>query len=477
MNTFVQAIADESTKTLTENGAPTYTSSLNPVLDMFFLLGGKRGARYEAICKIIDPAFAANPELAARVALYNRDILQGQGERQIYRHIIRYLCQNSRFQDIVLRLMRSTLRLGRADDLFVFTKFGNATVRTATLDHIAEELRAGNGLMAKWMPRKGPVFNLVRHHMNLSPKQFRRLIVDLTNVVETKMCERRWTEIDFSTVPSKAMSIYSKAFKRHAPEEYESYITSVETGKVNVKTGKVEKINAKAVYPYEIISMSDERTGQQLWENLPDFVPEGVSFIPVIDTSGSMEALIDQGSNRGAVACIDVAASLGIYLAERNKGPFKDLWINFHSNPKFRMLQGTTVYQKLKSLDFSDWGGSTNLMKAMQLIADVAIKNNVDPADMPKFLIVISDMEFNDHGYGSHMEMIKNVFNQHGYEVPNIIWWNVQSRNNTVPVRFDTRGTALVSGCSPSIMKQVLSGECNPQSMMLNTIMQDRYNF
>jgi hypothetical protein len=77
----------------------------------------------------------------------------------------------------------------------------------------------------------------------------------------------------------------------------------------------------------------------------------------------------------------------------------------------------------------------------------------------------------------SAMQMIQRKYESAGYEVPKLVFWNLNSKDNA-PVKFDESGTALVSGFSPAIVKPLLSGNLEkftPEAVMLETIMQDRY--
>lgn len=482
MNTFANAIVNEATTTRTENGAVTYSTSLDPVVDMFFHLAAKRGFSYDEIVKVIDPAFRTDSELAFRVALWVRDIREGAGERQIYRYVLRYLAEHKEYE-VLDRAITATLDLGRTDDLFVLLQYGN--VKDRVLNKIAAELQNGNGLVAKWIPRKGPVNIAIRNFLGISAKEFRKLIVGLTNVVETKMCAKEWDKINYSHVPSVAGTRYRKAFIRNDGVRYGEFINRVKTGAVNQETGKVEKINTGTLYPYDItkgivssygrrhVTDADREALDVLWNNLTDFVPEGLSFIPVIDTSGSMTASV--GSS--GVTCMDVATSLGVYLAERNKGAFKDLWMNFHTVPNWQRLRQGDIVDKIQGLDYHNWGGGTNLEAAMHLIMKTARENNVPQSDMPQFLLVLSDMEFNTWGSSAPGKQVRDLFEANGYEMPNIVWWNIQSRNSSTPVRANEQGMALVSGFSPAIVNNLLHGEITPFAIMMNTIMKDRYSY
>jgi hypothetical protein len=337
-------------------------------------------------------------------------------------------------------------------------------------------LRDGNGLAAKWAPRensKNKAFaKKLREFMNLSPRQYRKLVSGLTSVVESQMCAKEWEGINFSHVPSVASSRYSKAFWKRQPERYGEFVQKATKGEV--------KINASALFPYECFKSSvDELTANALWNQLPDYVQEGVSFIPMVDVSGSMTA---RAGGTGETSCMDVAISLGMYLAERNKTAFNRLLMTFSSDPAWVKVPNIdSVREKYRKIQGSNWGMSTNLDAGMRLVLDTAIKNKVPASDMPQYLLIMSDMEFNGGYYGdkntSVAERTKKAFEQAGYEMPQIVWWNIQSRNGTTPVRADEKGMLLVSGCSPAITKTVLTGKrVTPYEAMMEVISVERYD-
>lgn len=474
-NAFVDAIVDDATTTTTENGDKTFSTSLNANVDLFFQGGALRTADWKRIHKLFSAAFAENPELATRIALYMRDIRGGAGERKFFRTVLQYL---EKYElDYLVRIIPLVPALGRWDDLFsVMNSDGSAQ---AVLSLYAQALIAGDGLAAKWAPREkqNPVLAArIRNYLHLSAKDYRKLIATASNTVEQKMCAREWDQIIYSHVPSVASARYAKAFRRHDSAGYAAYLDAVRNNKVDDKTGKIAKINTGAVFPYDVVKANvDDVTADTMWNKLPDYVPEGLSFMPIVDVSGSMTTHRISPS----VNALDVALSLGVYLSERNKSAFKDLFITFSINPRFQKIKGGTIRARLESLDHHDWSMSTDLDKAMGLILDTAVKNNVPQSDMPDFLLVMSDMEFNSGGYDrstSVAERTKQAFEAAGYKLPNIVWWNIASRSDTTPVRFNEKGMALVSGASPAIVKSLLGGEVSPIAIMKRAVMVDKYN-
>lgn len=476
MNKFVNAIRNETTVTSTANGAKTYSTSLDAIVDMFFHLPAKRGYAVGQITKFVKPAFEQDPELAFRVALYIRDAREGAGERRTFRIILDWLQENG-YRDYVGRAIPALVELGRFDDIYylIENEKDEEIARYATYVTCHYLLEAKNGLAAKWMPRKGKVFARVRDMLQMRTGDFRRFIVSLTNVVEQKMCAKEWDQINYSHVPSVAMTRYMKAFSRNDGARFGEYVNRVRSGEVNPETGKVEKMNAGAIFPYEVLRMNG-LAQDTMWNSLPDYVPEDLSFLPIIDTSGSMTCPAGgYGSNSG-FSCMDVAVTLGMYLAERNKAAFKNLWLNFSTQPTWQEIKGETFEQKWRNIDRHNWSGSTNLNAALEMILTTAKYHKVPQSDMPNYLLILSDMEFNHHGFHTTAgEMIKRKYHEAGYQVPTIVWWNIHSHASTTPVRANEHGMALVSGFSPTIVKNLLTGEVTPVNIMLNTVNVERY--
>ena len=291
------------------------------------------------------------------------------------------------------------------------------------------------------------------------------------------MCAKEFDKINFSHVPSLAMSRYSKAFGRNAPDAFTAYKEALKKG-----DPKVAKVNAGAVYPYDIVKNvrhGDSALADEQWKALPNYIGDAM-VLPLVDVSGSMTSPVGGKYVAGKVqtSCLDVAVSLGLYCADKNTGPFKDLFLTFSTKPKFVHVKGT-LSQKIRQMSTSDWEMSTNLHGAFEEILRVATTNQVAAADMPKVLLIMSDMQFNQCTKfdDSAMQMIRRKYEDAGYNVPAIVFWNLNAADN-VPVRFDEKGVALVSGFSPAIMKSVLAADLEgmtPESIMVKTVSSDRY--
>lgn len=472
MNKLVKAIKKEENKTFTTNGDKAYKSTGDAVLDFYYFSGAARTVDEETIRAKFRAAIDDNADWAVRALLYARDIREGLGERRLTRILLKLIA--SEYDTVAKRIIPKIVDLGRWDDLLSMLD-GDSEVRNLVFSTIDDALHSDNpGLVAKWMPRKGKEAARIRGYLQLSEKDWRKLLSSKTEVVESKMCAKDWTSIDYSSVPSVASGRYAKAFGRHDQEGYSSYLQSVTSGKVNEKTGKVEKINTEALYPYSVYGMPRD-TAQEAWDNLKDFVGEH-SFLPILDTSGSMTWFKATGNLDG----LDIGASLTVYLTERNKSVFKGLALSFTDNAQwFKDDSSKHIHDRLRNIRTAQVHGSTNLDAAMQAILDLAKTNKVSQADLPDFLIVLSDMQFNGgmHSSKPASKRVVKAFEDAGYKAPNIIWWNLNSAYGTVPVKSDANGMILSSGFSAASMKNILSGEVTPLKVMLHTLMNDRYSW
>jgi len=468
MSTFVEAVQNQSART--ENGMRARKSTANACVDLFFKIGASRG-------KDIVPDFVAalteDRDVALRIAQWARDARGGSGERQVYRDILSYLEKNDK--DAAAKLLEKTPEIGRWDDIFIFK---DKDLKSKAFSMLGDALRSRNGLAAKWTPRQGPLAAEIRTFFGMSPKFYRKSLVELTNVVEQQMCAGKWDDINHSHVPSLAASRYKKAFTRHGAK-FAEYVAKLKAGDADVK------VNAAAVYPYDVLkgvasfhySLNFGQTELDhivaQWEALPNYVGDA-SILPLVDVSGSMNT----GVGGGKTTAMDVAVSLGLYLADKNKGKFKDTFLTFSSKPELLHLKGNVV-QKAQQMVKSSWDMSTDLHKALDKILSTAVSGKVPQSEMPAMLLILSDMQFNQcvkHD-DTALKMIKRKYEEAGYAAPAVVFWNLNAKDN-VPVKHDKSGVALVSGFSPAIVKSVLSTDMDqftPEGIMLKTVMVDRY--
>ena len=298
-----------------------------------------------------------------------------------------------------------------------------------------------------------------------------------TKVVESQMSAKDWKSINYSHVPSIAANRYKKAFAKNDPTGYNKYLAEL-SKPVEQRDPKV-KINAKAIFPHDIVHnafQGDNRTADAQWEALPNFVGDA-SILPIVDTSGSMMMPL-----AGNVYALEVAISLGLYFSYKNSGPFKDIYLTFSDRAQFNVLKGTLTQRIAQMRADQKWGGSTNLHAAFDQVLDTAIRSKASQAEMPNYLLILSDMEFNYCVINddSALEMIKRKYVEAGYEMPGVIFWNLTNRNESTPVKMGDKGTVLVSGFSPAIAKSILEAskdEFEPYAMMVKAVSKDRYNY
>ncbi len=468
MNNSQMTTVENQNVTLTDNGMVTNPTSLNKCVDLFFSIGSMRGKSKDKVVNLFNEAYNENPLVASKILFWVRDVRSGAGERQTFRDVISFLTTNS--PQTVRKNIGLIPEFGRWDDVLVLL---GTELEDDMFSLIKTALSNGDGLCAKWMPRKGVVANKLRKLFRTTPKQYRKMLVGLTNVVESKMCAKDWEKIDYSKLPSLASSRYQKSFNKNDNERYNEYKKCLQDG--------TAKVNAGAVYPYDIVkSMSmggDNIVSEKQWESLPNWMEGSVErILPVVDVSGSMG--VEVGGNPN-LSCMDVAVSLGMYISERNEGSFKDAFITFSNNPQLQYLTGS-LSERLLQLRRADWGMSTDLEAVFNLILHQAKMNNVPEGNMPTKILILSDMQFNQATRRDSLgaqSMIEAMYEEAGYTKPNIIYWNLNAKGGNFPVEFDKNGTALVSGFSPSILKSLLGGKnMTPESIMMDTVNDDRYS-
>ena len=455
MNQLIKAMKKEDNKTTTLNGAKAFKSSKNALVDLF---GGWGGMRGKDIIPMYTNALQEDKTLANKIILWGRDVREGAGERKLFRDALMYLAHNDYKEAI--KVLQKVPELGRWDDV---VHMFNSPIGEEAKKLVAQNLAKNNNLCAKWMPRKGQDAVALTKYLQLTPKQYRKLLVSLTNVVENKMCAQQWADINYNHVPSQAARIYSKAFQRHDPIGYTNYKQALIKGEA--------KINAGAIFPHEILSSlgRQEQIAEAQWKALPNWVPENMSFLPMIDTSGSM------GNWKRTGSPANIAISLGLYLSERNKSEFKDVFLTFSAKPELQIVKGN-LYARCQQMSQAHWQMDTNINSAFELILKTAHKNAVPQKDMPTHILIISDMQFNGRWDTTNYAEIKQKYKKYGYELPNIIFWNVNYYGN-MPVKMDKENTALVSGFSPSVMKSILLNKMTPWDQMMETISNPRYNY
>lgn len=479
--------------TCTENGCPAHSSSGDENTNFFALASAKRNDLQGAVSLFVR-AFREDRNLAMKNLFYLRDIRGGQGERAVFRSCLVWLFnelyKETPDHNAIREIVSCIPEYGRWDDIFrVFSMLeDNTAFRKVVLDVVSEQLEKDLvamrenkpiSLLAKWVPleqntknpKKKSIARFLRKSIFLDPKKCRQTISEMRKyigVCEQKMSAGEWDKLVYSCIPSKASLKYRAAFIRNDPERYRDFLESLKRGET--------KINASTLYPYELVSkvrqeMGEDETVEQLWKHLPDYT-NGKSAICVVDTSASMTWTKLPGTE---VCPLDVALSLGIYFAERGKSIFRGKFITFSSTPAIQKIDlDSTLYEKVQMMNRAPFDGSTNILAVFCQILKAAEKAHLAQEDMPDTVYIISDMEFDSCVEGTAYEAIEEMYAKSDYRKPNLVFWNVQSRNRNVPVRYDENGTAMVSGCSPTVFKTVMEGK-TPYEVMLDVLNGSRY--
>jgi len=465
-----------------ENGAFMFKTSGQNLLDMNFRVASYRGASENKILSDWKKAFADDPELAVKWLFYVRDVREGLGERDTFRKIANYL---SGTEDRFVKLINQIPEFGRWDDLFSVygsNKKAVCGLISAQLNLDKKNMKENKSisLLAKWLPSvntssKGKR-NLAREiakELCLTERNYRKTLAELRDyldVIEVKTSGGKWNEINYEAVPSQANLKYRTAFFKHDEERRREFLSKLEKGET--------KINAGTTFPHDIVSRvarlsKTDAALEAMWKALPSYGVENT--LVVADGSGSMTSSIP-GTNSSA---LDVANALAIYCAEHNSGEFRDKYITFSENPRFvDFSKCTTLLQKIQTAMSHNEVANTDIYRVFKLVLNTAVKNNMKQEDFVKNILVISDMEF-DQGTSNASESlftkIAKEYADAGYDLPRLIFWNVNSRTGAVPVNQNKLGVALVSGFSVHIAKMVMSGQLCPFEALKEVLMGERY--
>jgi len=478
---FASAMKEESKFTCTENGAVALNTTSDARLDLFGTIGSLREADENRITTLFSEAYAQDKLFATKIAFYARDIRGGLGERKTFRTIICYMAEHHP------EALRPNLDLigvfGRYDDLYELIGTPLEDDMWATMkkqfDEDLQNLNAGNtiSLLAKLIktadassPATRKLGILTAQKLGYPVYNFKRIVRSMRKqigVVESLMSAGKWDEIKYPEVPSRAMMIYRSAFMRHDPDGFTEFLEETEKGEV--------KINASTLFPYDIVEKflykrEDSKVLEAQWKALPDYVEKGTNALIMADVSGSMSW------NGGRP--LATAIGLAIYFAERNVGAYHNLFMTFSSNPETVALKGETLAQKINNAKRANWGGSTDLKAAFEKVLNIAEEHNISQEEMPKAIVVISDMEIDYCGNRnwSFYDKMENKFRKAGYEIPNIIFWNVASRHDVFHADKSRKGVQLASGKSVTVFKQFLQNlGYNPVEAMENVINSERY--
>lgn len=480
MNSFMNNLKSSMNYTLTQNGATTHKTTESDLLDLFALGGSYRNRDGIDCILLFKNAFEENPTYALKCLFYLRDCRGGLGERRFFRICLNWLAKEH--PEAVIRNLEFIPFVGRWDDFYCLV---DTPVEKEVFDFLKHQLALDiesttPSLLAKWLKsensssQKTKLFaRKTRDAFGMTSKQYRKILSHLRgkiNIVERLISANKWNEIEFDKIPSKAGFIYKNAFAKHDYERYNAFINSKET-----------KVNTNTLYPYEVVRAAiDSIYGDDInrnvinkyWDNLKDYFNGAtLNAIAVVDTSGSMCGTPVPSSVRP----IDVAISLGIYCAEKNSGPFTNKYISFASRPQLIEVKGIDFVDKVNRIYRTNLVDNTNIERVFDLLLNTAKKSKRE--DIPKKVIVISDMEF-DYGceerYSETLfDSIEEKWKLAGYKMPDLIFWNVNAMNNNIPMLGNR--VSFVSGFSPTIFEAIMTDK-NGYELMMEVLNGERYS-
>ena len=491
---MLNELKNEANRAYTENGALTNKTTQSDCLDLFATIGALRRQSEDEIIVRFTRAFGENRDLAVKTLFYARDVRGGLGERRVFRVIVGWLAQNE--PAVLKKNIKYFAEYGRFDDLLclLHTKCEDEALRVIKeqLDMDRSCLKNGENvsLLAKWLPSENTSSKAARENarylmqkLGYTERCYRKTMVALRNrirIIENNLRERDYT-FDYAKQPSRAMKKYRAAFYRNDEKRYTEFLQKVSSGEA--------KLHAGTLYPYELVlpyihdrfwgagrSFMREITEEEkqylnaTWKSLPHFGSDE-NALAVIDTSGSM-----YWNDPPLPAA--VALSLGLYFAEHNKGVFHNHFIEFSEEPTLVEIKGETFADKLRFACSFNKIGNTDLEAVFDLVLNAAVRHNVPQKELPKKLVIISDMEFDSCIYNAdatNFDNAKQKYAAHGYDLPEIVFWNVESRSRNLPVTMNENGAALVSGCTPRIFQMVEGDLSTPYALMLEILSAERY--
>lgn len=416
----------------TENGDVAYKSTGNNLTDLFFMT-----PFFE---KHLDQVKIGTSEKEKIFSMFVRDARFGLGRRDLGRKLM----------ELSKVAPDNIVKAGRFDDLWHIPEDFN-------LGYLLAKLHEGNELAKKWMPRltgkDKQIAKALCKYWEITEKEYRALIkTDSTTEYKLSYAEKAEgsplnelfkegiykhplvDKIEFEKVPSLAMTKYLHTFstREDLRSRFENYIKAVKENKakVNVKTTNV--YDAMKTATRGVSSEAKEVIANKIVDNA--VLDVEMNAIVILDTSGSMGWRFEKGS------LLEKATSIAYALSIKSTYAPNQL-ISFSSRPRLMTIKGETLKEKYDSMYTGDCS-NTDFGAVMNLLAGLK--------KYPEYLIVISDMEF-DEGSNQSKEKTMKIFKEHGAETK-IIWWNLNDRHKTVP-EFDEYGNIFISGYNLQILK------------------------
>lgn len=495
MTSLEKVLGEEYNVSITENGAVGYRTTGKELLDINFSISSLRNKSEEEVVERFQRVLEEDLVLGIKWLFYASDVRGGVGERRLFRIGIKHLATT--YPDITKALLPLIPEYTRWDNVFCLL---DTSLRDDVVKLVKNQLAydmcclAENksiSLLGKWMPSLNATSLETKRYarylcskLGLTDRKYRKMLSKLRaylDVVEVSMSANKWSDIEYSAVPSRANLLYADAFLKHDKERRSAFLSSLSKGET--------KINAGVLFPHDIVckyrggSVYDiDHTLEELWKALPDYVNGSGNTICVSDGSGSMQSY-KIGKNTSK-SCLDVAEALAIYFSERSSGQFKDKYITFSERPQLVDLSsGKMLREKINICRRYREVANTNIEAVFDLILYTATKSNMTQEDMPQNILILSDMEFDICAEANNgpiskklFQVIEERYKAAGYKLPRLVFWNINGRSDTIPVKENEMGVALVSGFSPAIVKMVLSNSTDPLDCLLEQVNSERYD-
>lgn len=499
-NKFLQAAFENSNVTTTTNGAKAYNSTLSRFLDFYYFVGSalpsikkkttfdyfnERSAAVREVIEQFDTIFAANPDFALRLLYELRDVrspIGGRGKKNSVALIYRHLATTYPLQFV--KQFENIVEYGSWKDLLWLA--GTPVERQMIQfwwKQISKDLNSEYpSLAAKWFPsenagkRSALFYQKFVEVLKLRPGFIRKVVSSLRQkieIVESKMSAQDWKEIEYSNVPSRASKIYAKAFTKHDEVRYTRFLKSVERGEQKMNVAHVEMFEL-----FKDLSKANQAQFNEIVKMIKSWIPDGASILPVVDTSGSMNSWnIGYSGSLPSYSPMQLAIGCGVALSLCSKGKFERAMYEFNTNPRLHYLPDMNFRELSNYIERKfNWSGSTNLVSVFNDLLKIAKQHNLSNDDLPQMIVVLSDMQFNGGIDSSAFEKIKKLYKEAGFEVPLIVWWNINASSKNVPVTFNEVGTIMVSGYTQNIIKTICTGAVMPIQVVKTIVEHERYN-
>lgn len=520
MNKLLKSIENQgyNARVRTREGATAHASirtgklDAEGVLPFFTLAAGMRGD-VEQAWSLFQEAWESHQLVAIRALFYlryfRRDGVTGNGEREMFRQIFaRFATRND---DVAASLVRHIPDFGRWDDvlglLAVEYKYSAPKTREAVVSLITAQMRddirayrSGKAvsLMAKWLPSENASSEestnqarFLARRLGMRHEEYRNTLTKLREeigIIETMITNGDFGKIDYTRVPAQAHRIHSKLFMQKDTARYQAYLDSVTKG--------TKKIHTTGLQAHQVtmaaMTTATVRSADVMWQDMLNQFQTELDVLVALDTSASMERGSFYG-NRGGVknqSPQEIATSLAAFFSEVNTGAFHRWIINFQTNAKMFKVRGETLQDRIRNLKgMNSDHGATNIHKMYELLLSHARSVNASEEDMPDVIMILSDMQFSGgsvYGWnGTPETVLENMRRQYvkaGYQMPVVIYWNVNALPDSSPIKADDQGVLMVNGFSQDVLRHILRmskddlRQFTPVGMMLSALTSEPYS-